>query len=127
MQLTAGISEGVLGFSPHSVFWVQMLKKGRNKDTSSVNVSILIFFFFFDIGVQTNLASAFVFFAFNGELMRDVNIICSFYQFLLWEKVGSHAFPPFKMLYARWLCPICLPAPLEPIDSAQFTEDLNSQ
>lgn len=66
-------------------------------------------------------------FAFNGELMGDVNIIHSFYQLLPWEKVGSWPFPPFKMLHAGWLCPTCLPAPLGPVDSEQFTEDLNSQ
>lgn len=59
--------------------------------------------------------------------MEDVTITHSFYQLLLWEKVGSCLFPPFKMLHAGWLCPICLPASLGSVDSAQFTEDLNSQ
>lgn len=46
MQLTAGLLEGVLGFSPHSVFWVQMLKEGRNKRQKSYQLLYINFIVF---------------------------------------------------------------------------------
>lgn len=46
MQLTARLLEGVLGFSPQSVFWVQMLKEGRNKRQKSYQLLYINFIVF---------------------------------------------------------------------------------
>lgn len=93
MQLTAGLQRECWDSPLTLYFRYKCLRKEETKDRSSINVSL--FFFFFGIDLQANLAPAFMCFAFNGELMGDVTIIHSFYQLLLWEKVGSCLFSPF--------------------------------